>query len=106
MIPGQLSMVGFYQFMLKLNLYDSYIPLIVPSIAAPSTVFFLKQYLESVYPKDLTEATRMDGANEFLIFNRITVPIVVPALATMSIFGIVYSWNNYVMPLILAEHAK
>ena len=101
MIPGQLSMVGFYQFMLKLNLYDSYIPLIVPSIAAPSTVFFLKQYLESVYPKDLTEATRMDGANEFLIFNRITVPIVVPALATMSIFGIVYSWNNYVMPLIL-----
>ena len=101
MIPGQLSMVGFYQFMLKLNLYDSYIPLIVPSIAAPSTVFFLKQYLESVYPKDLTEATRMDGANEFLIFNRITVPIVVPALATMSIFGMVYSWNNYVMPLIL-----
>ena len=103
MIPGQLSMVGFYQFMLKLNLYDSYIPLIVPSIAAPSTVFFLKQYLESVYPKDLTEATRMDGANEFLIFNRITVPIVVPALATMSIFGIVYSWNNYVMPLILLK---
>ena len=101
MIPGQLSMVGFYQFMLKLNLYDSYIPLIVPSIAAPSTVFFLKQYLESVYPKDLTEATRMDGANEFLIFNRITVPMVVPALATMSIFGMVYSWNNYVMPLIL-----
>ena len=101
MIPGQLSMVGFYQFMLKLNLYDSYIPLIIPSIAAPSTVFFLKQYLESVYPKDLTEATRMDGANEFLIFNRITVPIVVPALATMSIFGMVYSWNNYVMPLIL-----
>lgn len=101
MIPGQLSMVGFYQFMLKLHLYDSYIPLIIPSIAAPSTVFFLKQYFESVYPKDLTEATRMDGANEFLIFNRIAVPVIIPALATMSIFGMVYSWNNYVMPLIL-----
>lgn len=68
MIPGQLSMVGFYQFMLKLNLYDSYIPLIVPSIAAPSTVFLLKQYLESVYPKDLTEATRMDGAERVSYF--------------------------------------
>jgi len=101
MIPGQLSMVGFYQFMLKLRLYDSYIPLILPSIAAPSTVFFLKQYLDSAYPKDLTEATRIDGGNEFLIFNRIALPIILPALATMSIFGMVYSWNSYIMPLIL-----
>ena len=101
MIPGQLSMVGFYQFMLKIKLDDSYIPLIVPAIASPPTVFFLKQYFESVYSKDLTDATRMDGANEFLIFNAIAVPVIVPALATMCIFGMVYSWNSYVMPLIL-----
>lgn len=101
MLPGQLSMIGFYQFMLKLKLYDSYVPLILPAIAAPSTVFFLKQYFESVYPKDLTEATRIDGANEFMIFNRIAMPIIIPALSTMAIFAMVYSWNSYVMPLIL-----
>lgn len=101
MIPGQLSLVGFYQFVLKLRLYDSYIPLIIPSIASASTVFFFKQYYETVYPKDLTEATRIDGANEFAIFNRITIPVIIPALATMAIFGMVAAWNNYLMPLIL-----
>jgi multiple sugar transport system permease protein len=101
MLPGQLGMIGFYQFMLQIGLTDSYIPLIVPAVASAGTVFFLTQYLRSSFPLELVEATRIDGAHEFMIFNRIVLPIMSPALATMAIFGVVGSWNSYVMPLIL-----
>lgn len=101
MIPSQLSLIGFYQMMLKINLVDSFIPLIVPAIAAPSTVFFLRQYLLSSFPKELVQAARIDGAGELRIFHTIAMPIMKPALATMGIFGFVASWNNFLMPLML-----
>jgi len=106
MIPTQLGMIGFYQFMLKINLTDSYIPLIVPGIASATTVFFLKQYLEANYSEEITQAARIDGASEFKIFNLIILPLMSPALATMAIFSMIYSWNNYVMPLILLNDTE
>lgn len=101
MIPSQLSLIGFYQMMLKINLVDSFIPLIVPAIAAPSTVFFMRQYLLSSFPKELVQAARIDGAGELRIFHTIAIPIMKPALATMGIFSFVASWNNFLMPLML-----
>lgn len=101
MIPSQLSLIGFYQMMLKINLVDSFIPLIVPAIAAPSTVFFMRQYLLSSFPKELVQAARIDGAGELRIFHTIAMPIMKPALATMGIFSFVASWNNFLMPLML-----
>lgn len=101
MIPGQISMIGFYQLMLKIDLVDSFIPLIVPAIAAPSTVFFLRQYLLSSFPKELVQAARIDGAGELRTFHTIALPIMKPALATMGIFSFVASWNNFLMPLML-----
>lgn len=101
MIPSQLSLIGFYQMMLKVNLVDSFIPLIVPAIAAPSTVFFMRQYLLSSFPKELVQAARIDGAGELRIFHTIAMPIMKPALATMGIFSFVASWNNFLMPLML-----
>ncbi|WP_407390725.1 carbohydrate ABC transporter permease [Carnobacterium jeotgali] len=101
LIPPQVSMVGFYQFMSKLGLLNSYIPLIIPAIAAPSTVFFMKQYLETVYQKEIADSARMDGAGEFKIFHTIILPLLKPGLATMGIFSFVGSWNNFLMPLVL-----
>ncbi len=101
MIPGQLSLIGFYRFMLQLGLTNSYIPLILPAIAAPSTVFFMKQYFTGSLPIEIVEAARIDGSGEFRTFNTIALPIVKPAMATMAIFAMVYSWNNYLLPLIL-----
>ncbi len=101
MIPGQLSLIGFYKFMLMLNLTNSYIPLILPAIAAPSTVFFMRQYLEGSLAIEIVEAARIDGASEFKTFNIIALPILKPAMATMAIFAMVGSWNNYLTPLIL-----
>ena len=106
MIPSQLGMLGFYDLMTKMGLIDSYIPLIIPSIAAPGTVFFLRQYVLSVMPKSVLEAPRIDGAGEFYIFHKIALPIMAPGIATMSIGAFIGSWNSYLMPLILLNNSK
>lgn len=101
MIPGQLSLIGFYNLCTKLHLVNTYIPLIIPAIAAPGTVFFLRQYVMSVMPPSLIEAARIDGAKELYIFHRIAIPIMSPGIATMSIMGFIGNWNAYLMPMII-----
>ena len=101
MIPGQVTATGFYMFMYRLGWTNSYLPLIVPSIAAASTVFFFKQYLEANFQISLVEAARIDGAGEFYTYNTIIMPIMVPAMATMGIMAVIGSWNNYLTPLML-----
>lgn len=101
MIPGQLSLIGFYQLCTKLHLVNSYIPLIIPAIAAPGTVFFLRQYIQSSLSKSLIEAARIDGASELYSFHRIVLPVVSPALATMGIMAFIGNWNNYLLPMII-----
>ena len=101
MIPGQLGLIGFYELSKNLGLLDSFIPLIVPAIASPFTVFFVRQYLQTVMHPSLIEAARMDGASEMRIFHTIALPMMMPAIATMSIFTFIGSWNNYIMPLVL-----
>ena len=101
MIPGQVTGTGFYMFMYKLGWTNSYLPLIIPSIAAASTVFFFKQYLEANFQISLVEAARIDGAGEFYTYNTIIMPIMIPAMATMGIMAVIGSWNNYLTPLML-----
>lgn len=101
MIPGQLSLIGFYNLISSLKLINSYIPLIIPAIAAPGTVFFLKQYTESVLPMSLLEAARIDGAKEISMFHKIVLPIMSPGIATMAIGAFIGNWNSYLIPLIL-----
>lgn len=101
MIPGQLSLIGFYNLVSSLKLIDSYIPLIVPAIASTGTVFFLKQYIESVLPMSLLEAGRIDGAKEIGMFHKIVLPIMAPGIATMSIGAFIGNWNSYLVPLVL-----
>lgn len=101
MIPGQLGLIGFYNLCTKLHLVNSYIPLIIPAIAAPGTVFFLRQYVLSVLPPSLIEAARIDGASEFYSFHRIVLPIMSPGIATMAIMAFIGNWNNYLLPMII-----
>ena len=105
MIPPQVSAVGFIQLCYQFNLTNNYIPLIVPSIAAPVVFFYMKQYLESVLPMEIVEAARIDGSNEFSTFNRIVLPIMKPAIAVQMIFAFVASWNNYFIPALLLDKA-
>ncbi|MDU4750126.1 MAG: carbohydrate ABC transporter permease [Clostridium butyricum] len=106
MVPAQLGLLGFYDLINGLGLMDSYIPLIIPAIASPFTVFFLRQYIVSVLPSSIIEAARMDGASELSTFHRIGLPIMMPGIATMSIGTFIASWNNYLMPLVLLVSPK
>jgi len=106
MIPAQVSTIGFYQFIFRIGWTNSFWPLILPSIAAPAIVFFMRQYLLANLSIEIVEAARIDGASEFYIFNRIILPIMKPALATQAIFVFVGSWNNLFLPLILLTRSE
>ena len=101
MVPSQLGLLGFYDLVNAMGLMDSYLPLIIPAIANPFVVFFLKQYLQSVLPKTVIEAARIDGASEIKTFHKIGLPIMMPGIATIAISTFIGSWNNYLIPLVL-----
>jgi multiple sugar transport system permease protein len=101
MIPAQVAGIGFYQFMYRIHWTNSLLPLILPAIAAPAMVFFMRQYLLASLSLEIVDAARIDGSGEFATFNRIILPIMKPAIATQAIFSFVANWNNLFTPLIL-----
>ncbi len=101
MIPTQVSIVGLLRVAKVTGMYGTYWPLILPAIAAPTTVYFMKQYMEGSLSMEMVEAGRIDGAGEFRIFNTIVLPLMKPAMATQAIFAFVASWNNLYTPSIL-----
>jgi multiple sugar transport system permease protein len=101
LIPMQLSIIGFYQFMSRLGLTDNYASLILPALASAAAVFFGKQYLDTVVIRELIDAARIDGASELGIFHRIMLPIAVPGAFTLGIFAFIASWNNFFNAFIL-----
>ena len=101
MIPGTVTMIGFFQMAYKIGLVNKLSALIIPSIAAPMVVFFMRQYLQASLSMEIVQSARIDGAGEFRIFNQIVVPLMKPAIATQAIFAYVGSWNNLFSPMIL-----
>jgi len=106
MVPAQVSAAGFVKQMTAFNWMDTFIPLILPAIAAPAIVFFMKQYMEGALPLEIVEAARIDGGNEFYNFNAIVLPIMKPAIATQAIFAFVTTFNNYFMPAMVLTSDK
>ena len=101
MIPTQVISIGFYQFMYRIGMTNNMLALILPAIAAPMTVFFMRQYMLPSLNLDIVASARIDGAGEFRTFNSIVMPIMKPAMATQAIFTYVTSWNNLFLPMIL-----
>ena len=106
MIPTQVTALGFIKLVTKMGLMDSFIPLIVPTIASPVVFFYMKQYMESALPLSLIEAARIDGSGEFRTFNSIVLPLMKPAIAVQAIFTFVSSWNNYFTPALVLHDDK
>lgn len=106
MIPTQVTALGFVQLISKMKLEDSFIPLIIPTIAAPITFYYIIQYMESNLPISLVEAARIDGSGEFHTFNRIVLPLMKPAISVQMIFTFVSSWNNYFIPALVLHSDK
>lgn len=106
MIPAQVTALGFVDLMRTFKLENSFIPLIIPAIAAPVVYYFMKQYMEGALPLEIVEAARIDGSNEFRTFNAIVLPIMKPAIAVQAIFAFVTSWNNYFTPALILREKK
>ena len=106
MIPAQVTMIGFYQMVYKIHMTNNMWMLILPAIASPSMVFFMRQYMYPALSMEIIQSARIDGAKEFAIFNMIALPIMKPAIATQAIFSFVSSWNNLFTPLILLTNQE
>ncbi len=107
MLPAQITAIPVFTMFLKLGLYNSYIPLILPAWFGCNAffVFLLKQFFESV-PEDLLNAARLDGANEWTLFTRIGLPLCAPILWTVAVFAFIGSWNDYFSPLVYLNDEK
>jgi multiple sugar transport system permease protein len=106
MIPVQVSSAGFVRFMYQLGLINNFIPLIVPAVAAPAVVFFMKSYMKSSFPLDIVEAARIDGCGEYRTFLTIALPMMKPAIAVQAIFAFVANWNNYYTQNMILKNEK
>ena len=102
-MPTQVTSMGFLRLITNMGMYDSWLPLIIPSVASPAVFYFMYSYLESSLPLSLVEAARIDGSNEFRTFNTIVLPIMKPAIAVQAIFTFVGSWNNYFIPALVIQ---
>lgn len=102
-MPTQVTAMGFVRLITKMGMYDSLLPLIIPSIASPAVFYFMYSYLQSSLPLSLVEAARIDGSGEFRTFNQIVLPIMKPAIAVQAIFCFVGSWNNYFVPALVIQ---
>lgn len=105
MIPLQVILLPVYQVVASLGLVNSLWGLIIPPAATPTGVFLLRQYMLTI-PDDLLEAARIDGASEWKIFSRIVLPLCRPALAVVAIFSIIWRWNDFLWPLIIAQDER
>lgn len=105
MVPFEILMLPLYREMIKLNLINSMAGVILPGLCGASTIFFFKQYMSGI-PKDLLDAGRIDGANEYKICFRIIFPVMKPAFAAMSILCGMGAWNNMLWPMLIFREAK
>lgn len=102
-MPTQVTAMGFLRLITNMGMYDSLLPLIIPSIASPAVFYFMYSYLQSSLPLSLVEAAGIDGSGEFMTFNRIVLPIMKPAIAVQAIFTFVGAWNNYFVPALVIQ---
>jgi alpha-1,4-digalacturonate transport system permease protein len=102
MIPLQVILLPVYQVVASLGMVNTLWGLIIPAAATPTGVFILRQYMLSI-PDELIEAARVDGAGEFRIFFRIVLPMCRPALAVVAILSIMWRWNDFLWPLVVAQ---
>ena len=96
-------MVPLFIIFKKLGWINTYLPLVIPAFFGnPYFIFLLRQFFKGI-PEELSDAARIDGANEFDIFWRIILPLVRPALIAVGLFAFMGAWNDYLGPLIYLQ---
>ena len=107
MLPAQVTMIPVFAIFVKLHWVDTFLPLIVPTfLGTPFFIFLLRQFFLGI-PRELSEAAKLDGCNEFAIYRRVVMPLSKPALATVGLFTFMGAWNDFLNPLIyLLDESK
>ncbi len=99
-IPAQVTMLPLFLMLKWMGFINSYMAIIIPGLANIFGIFLIRQYCFSI-PDSLIEAARLDGANDFLIYRKIILPLLTPVLATLAIFTFLGTWNDFLWPLIV-----
>ncbi|WP_067617318.1 carbohydrate ABC transporter permease [Alicyclobacillus acidiphilus] len=104
MIPGTVAAIPLFVIEQPLHLVNTYMGVILPLVASPFGVYFLRIYIRDVVPNEMLEAAKVDGAREATIFWQIVVPIIRPALTTLFLISFIGTWNNFFLPLVLLHN--
>jgi len=104
MLPFQVTMIPLFKlFNETLRWGDTFLPLIVPTFFANAwDVFLLRQFFKTI-PSEMSDAARVDGANEWQIFTRIIIPLSIPVISTIAVFTFLWAWNDFTGPLIYLQ---
>lgn len=100
MIPFFVTLIPVFFIVRQLGWIDTYQGLVAPGLTSAYGIFLMRQFMVTV-PDELLDAARIDGASEPMIFGRIVVPLVKPALATLGTFTFIGAWNNFLWPLLV-----
>jgi multiple sugar transport system permease protein len=101
-VPAFVTLIPLYQMMFRFAWFDSFFALVVPRIAGIGGVFLFKQFMTTL-PAEVTQAARVDGASEWMIFRRIILPMAAPVLAVMFLLDFVAAWNDYFWPYLVTN---
>ncbi|BBH22819.1 putative sugar transport protein (permease) [Paenibacillus baekrokdamisoli] len=102
MTTTQIIMVPLFMLIRDMGLLNTYSGLILPILVSPFAVFLTKQFMQTI-PGDLISSAKMDGCSEWRIFYNIILPISMPVLAIVAIFGFITQWNDFLWPLLATE---
>lgn len=102
MVPFQVNLIPLYRIMALLHWTDTYLALIVPNLTSIFGIFMMRQFLKSI-PNDLLDAARIDGCNEFGVFQKVVLPLALPGIATLIIFTFMGTWNDFLWPRIVTN---
>ena len=105
-MPYQISMAGYMMEMRWMNLNDTLWPMILVFVANPFGAFWMTQYIGSAVPESIIESARIDGCGEFRLFLTIVFPMIKPATITLALLVFLWSWNNFLIPLVFVTDPK
>ncbi len=105
MVPVRVIMLPVYMMIAKLGMANTLAGIIIPPSATPTGVFILRQYMLTI-PDELIDAAKIDGAGHFQIYSRIIMPLTTPALAVLTVFSVMWRWNDFLWPLIVINQEK
>lgn len=101
-IPPQVNIIPLFFLMRELHLVNTFPALILPGVFGGFGIFLMRQHFLS-FPKELEDASIIDGCNKLQMFFKIAVPLALPAIATLAIFTFITSWNSFIWPLIITN---